>query len=62
MLSRLIPPTSQPIAWTERLRTAGFGGLAIGLTGIISSQFSSGPALMVMLASMGASTDRKSVV
>jgi CBS domain-containing membrane protein len=56
MLSRLIPPTSQPIAWTERLRTAGFGGLAIGLTGIISSQFSSGPALMVMLASMGAST------
>ena len=53
---RLIPPSGNPIPFAEKLRTALFGGLAIGVTGYISNLFLDGPALLVMLASMGAST------
>ena len=56
MLARILAAANHPIALSEKFRSALLGGLAIGLIGTLSSQFMAGPALGIMLASMGAST------
>jgi CBS domain-containing membrane protein len=56
-LKRLVswPPEPTPVGLPEKLRAALAAGLAIFLTGLISSQFIEGGGLQTLVASMGAS-------
>lgn len=55
-MARLLSGATQAIGPADAIRTALSGGLAIWLTGLISSRFVDGTGLQVLLASMGAST------